>query len=266
MSLRVYHDQLSHNPSRAAGSVVILVVALAIAVAAIAVAAGLTRLEQLLAPGQSARAAVTAMAATTPPDRLAPWVITADATCVVGSECVLSLDSVGANSLRPVRLSVAGGVADYRQHVLSGQAGAVPTPTGQALDGTPLWSWSVPLAPGNYVGPTAQAFAQLFAWNAQKLCDGGSRACASIYAAPPAGAWKPATNDGTICAADTSCPRVVGVLLAQESAAELRGRKDATVGQFGCLYIAGYQISSQGTLTINARFLGACHASAPATE
>ena len=196
--------------------------------------------------------------AVTTPNYLWPWAITSAALTNCSSSCTLFIGELRApNTLIPISLPGTPGVEGYHAFLLDHQIGAVPSPTGTASNGTPLWSWSIGVQPGNLTGPNVHDLRQLFQWDSQQRCSGGQIDCSSSYATSSTSTDNPTTANGTVCTTDVRCARVGVVPVIQTPPAAMTPGTSVTITNFGCLYLLGYHLDSSG-LTVSARTVANC--------
>ncbi len=212
-------------------------------------------------------ASATAIVAAMNGGDLWPWGVTSDTLCPTNVDCELKLGAPNGQDGNYRAIALGGtGANTYRDNILQGYTGPVPTPVPGS--NPPRWNWVVPTEPGNMAGPTRDGIATLFAWDRAKLCDGGLGDCSPFYQTPPGPGYNPVTPDGTVCVGttpdgktvgNTRCPRVGIVPLIAESWNVASGRSEVTIVDFGCFYITRYDFNqSTGQRSVYGRFLNYC--------
>lgn len=215
-------------------------------------------------------ASATAIVAAMNGGDLWPWGVTSDTLCPTNVECELKLGAPNGQNGNYRAIALGGtGANTYRDNILQGYTGPVPTPIPNS--NPPRWDWVIPTEPGDMAGPTRAGITTLFAWDRDKLCDGGVPGCSMFYQPDPGG-YNPVTPDGTVCISTWTtqdgrtvtegyarCPRVGIVPLIAESWDEAKGRSEVTIVDFGCFYITRYDFDQPtGKRSVYGRFLNYC--------
>jgi|GEM_PF-5734355 len=154
--------------------------------------------------------------------------------------------------------SSGSGGSTYLCYLETGYNGTVPTPVSYS-NGLPVWNWPINTYPGNRGSNNSTGIGQLFTWDNQQSCRGGTQSCANLYEAPPEGV--PNLNPGTsgeVCYNDIRCPRVVVVPMISQSWTDLNGNSGVTITNFSCFYITQQLTGAAGKSEIIGMFIDHC--------